>query len=130
MSLARQGEHEPPGGSMLPDLPVARLRRRTCIWRPLALAAVLLPATFLGPSPALAQQQLSPDEKAAVLLTTARAAFNDGNFPFAAEKFREFVQQFGGHPQVHSARFALGAALIQGAGDYQAALEPLGQAAG
>ncbi|MBY0230646.1 MAG: hypothetical protein K2W96_15275, partial [Gemmataceae bacterium] len=68
----------------------------------LAIAAVSAPA------------QMTPDQQAKTLLDTARRAFNDKQFPFAATKFREFVQKFGGHKDANAARYGLGLSLLDG----------------
>src|SRR4051794_18541011 len=46
---------------------------------------------------AAAAQAPTPDQQAEMALAAGRKAYNDGNPPFAAEKFREFLQKFGGH---------------------------------
>lgn len=58
------------------------------------------------------QAQSSADDPAALLLNGARMAFNDGNYPFAAQKFQEFTQKYGGHPETNSARFGQGLAIL------------------
>src|SRR6185437_14477667 len=51
-------------------------------------------------------------------------AYNDANYPFAADRFREFLAKFGGHKNAHAARFGLGLALLDiQPPDYQKALE-------
>ena len=85
-----------------------------------AVAAVLLVVA----GSAVAQQ---PDPQAAVLLTTARKAYTDGNPPFAAEKFNEFLQKFGGHKDANAARYGLGLALLDLPNpDRQKAIDALG----
>lgn len=82
-------------------------------------------------TPPLSGQTLSPDEAAGQLLNSARQAFNEGNHPFAADRFREFLSKYGGHKDAASARYGLALSLLLGsAKQYQAALEPLQQLAG
>jgi TolA-binding protein len=76
------------------------------LW-PLALVAGLLSA---GPLVA----QVSPDQQAALILNSARKAFNEHNYPFAISRFREFLQRFGGHKDAPAARYGLALALIEG----------------
>jgi tetratricopeptide (TPR) repeat protein len=76
-------------------------------------------------------QAPTPDQQAEMLLAAGRKAYNDGNPTFAAEKFREFVQKFGGHKDVQAARYGLGLALLDlPERDYAKALESLGPPAG
>lgn len=71
-------------------------------------------------------QQLTADEQAALVLNGARRAFNEKNYPFAIERFREFLKQHGGHPAARDARFGLGRALLEGSQkDFQGALDAL-----
>src|SRR4051794_27993236 len=55
-----------------------------------ALAFALLAITPLA-------AQMTPDQAADMLLTSARRAYNERNFPFAAARFREFLAKFGNH---------------------------------
>src|SRR5436853_7666738 len=57
--------------------------------------------------------QLTPDQAADMLLTSARKGFNDKNYPFAATRFREFLTKFGGHKDATSARYGLALALLE-----------------
>ena len=65
---------------------------------------------FTGPAFA----QLTPDQQAEMLLSSARKAFNERNLPFAAARFREFVGKFGGHKEAASARMGLALSLLDG----------------
>jgi TolA-binding protein len=58
--------------------------------------------------------QVNQDQAAALILTSAQKAFNDRNYPFAAGRFREFLQKFGGHKGAPSARYGLALTLIEG----------------
>ncbi|HJZ54121.1 MAG TPA: tetratricopeptide repeat protein [Gemmataceae bacterium] len=79
-------------------------------------------------SPAFAQ---TPDQQAEMLLGAARKAYNDGNPQFAAEKFREFLQKFGGHKDANAARYGLGLAILDLPDrNYPQAIEALGPPAG
>jgi TolA-binding protein len=73
-----------------------------------AVAVLLLAA-------AGASAQVNPDQAADMLLGSARRAYNEKNFPFAAERFREFLSKFGNHKEAASARYGLGLSLLDGA---------------
>ncbi len=70
--------------------------------------------------------QTPNDDAAMQLLNAASKAYNEGNVPFAAEKFREFLQKFGGHKNAAAARYGLGLALLEPPlRDYPKAIESL-----
>jgi tetratricopeptide (TPR) repeat protein len=71
----------------------------------LALAAILYAGAPLA-------AQVSQDQAAAMILSSARKAYNERNYPFAVARFREFLQRFGGHKDAGSARYGLALALI------------------
>src|SRR5262249_6606135 len=84
-----------------------------------AALAVLLSA-------ALCPAQTTPEQAADMLLGSARRAFNEKNFPFAAERFREFLTKFPQHKEAASARYGLGLSLLDGpARDYEKAAAEL-----
>src|SRR5256885_3223429 len=60
---------------------------------PAAARAALLAAFLLGTpsSPA----QVPPEQQADLLLSGARRAYNEKNYPVATAQFREFLQKFG-----------------------------------
>ncbi|MFO0931003.1 MAG: tetratricopeptide repeat protein, partial [Gemmataceae bacterium] len=89
----------------------------------LALTAVLaVPA---------ARAQMSADEQAALLLNSAKRAYNEKNYPFAADRFREFLSRFGGHRDASQARYGLALCLSEGPErKYDQALEQLNHLAG
>ncbi len=58
--------------------------------------------------------QLTPDQAAEMLLNSARKAYNEKNYPFAAGKFREFLAKAGGHKDAPAARYGLALVLIEG----------------
>jgi TolA-binding protein len=62
----------------------------------------------------LAVAQITPDQQAAVLLNTARKAYNEKNHALASSKFREFLGKFGNHKDTLSARYGLALTLIEG----------------
>ena len=71
------------------------------------------------------------DQAAEMLLTAARKAYNEQNYPFAAAKFTEFVQKFGGHPQANAARYGLALCQIDGPEhNFEKAIESLNPLAG
>jgi len=100
----------------------------------LKVSAALIPAfaTFallLGSLPISAQ--MAPDQAADMLLTSARRAYNEKNYPFAAQRFKEFLDKFGNHKEAPSARYGLALSLLDGPErDYQKALEALQPLAG
>jgi hypothetical protein len=76
-------------------------------------------------------QQLSPDEQAAMLLASARRGYQEGNYQFAIDRFREFIAKFGGHKDAIAARYGLGISILESPNkDYNAAIEALNQPAG
>jgi TolA-binding protein len=88
------------------------------------LALLLLLATDL---PA----QVTPEQAAQMLLDSARRAYNDQNYDFARDRFREFLGRFGGHKDVPAARYGLARCLIEGATkDYNEAVNQLQGLAG
>ncbi|WP_439622278.1 tetratricopeptide repeat protein [Gemmata sp.] len=81
-------------------------------------------------SPARLGAQPTAEQQADVLLNVARKAYAEANPQFAAERFREFLQKFGGHKDAHSARLGLAVALLDLPDrNYQAALEAVTPAA-
>jgi TolA-binding protein len=97
----------------------------------LRLTLILAIPGTLGLLPASGQNQLTPDDAAFMLLNSARRAYNEKNYTFARDRFREFLQKHGNHKEVPSARFGLALALLDGPEkDYNAALEPLQQIVG
>src|SRR5260370_24842864 len=76
--------------------------------RLLVLASLLLIAAWP------ARAQVTPEQQAAMLLTSARRAYNDKNYPFAAARFREFLQRFAAHREANAARYGLALCLVEG----------------
>ena len=103
------------------------------IFSHVAAVAVVL-SVALAPPWAAAQAEkkpLTPDEAAAVLLDSARRAYNEGKFDFAVGRFQEFLKTYGNHRDAPAANYGLGLALLYKPGpDYRAALAALDQAAG
>ena len=90
---------------------------------PLSVATLL--ALLLLPLPRVAAQ-VNPDQAADMLLDSARRAYNEKNYPFAVDRFREFLGKFPNHKEAPSAHYGLALALLEGpARDYNAALEQL-----
>src|SRR6516225_3306304 len=93
-----------------------RLFRQIFLWAPVAL--------FLAATAAPAQ--VTPDQAADMLLGSARRAYNEKNYPFAADRFREFLAKHGGHKEANAARYGLALCLIDGpAKDYTGAIQQL-----
>jgi TolA-binding protein len=76
---------------------------------PLLLAPL---AALILVAPAAAQ--MTPDQQAALVLDSARKAYNEKNYPFAVTRFREFLTRFGGHKDAGSARYGLALCLLDG----------------
>ena len=72
----------------------------------LFLSAVWLVVAVTG-------QAQTPEQQAEMILTSARKAYAEQNYPFAVQRFTEFVQKFGGHPQANNARYHLGLSYLQ-----------------
>ena len=90
-----------------------------------SLFAFAIVTLALSSKPAAAQP--TPDQQAAMLLSAGQKAYNDANYPFAADRFREFLTKFGGHKNAHAARYGLGLALLDiQPPDYQKAVEAFG----
>jgi TolA-binding protein len=87
-------------------------------------------ATLLFFAP-LAVAQVTPEQAADMLLTSARRAYNEKNYPFAAARFREFLTKFPGHKEVPAVRYGLALSLVDGPErDYDKAIEQLNALAG
>ena len=68
-------------------------------------------ACCLEPLPVSAQPL--PEERSAVVLNAARLAYNDGNYDFAAEKFREYIRHANSRTEAASGYFGLGLCLLE-----------------
>src|SRR5882672_8058177 len=96
---------------------------RTSCWRCLPLLVMVLAPAALA--------QVTPDQQAEMILASARKACTERNYPFAAERFREFLQKFGGHAKAADARYGLALVLLeQPERDYAQAAEQLQPLAG
>ena len=101
-------------------MPTVISRARWCL-------ALLTLALWFGPSSA----QVAPDQAADMLLAGARRAYNEKNYPFAAQRFKEFLDKYGNHKEANSARYGLALSLLDGPErDYQRALDALQPLAG
>lgn len=70
--------------------------------------------------------QTTPEQMAQMVLDSAKKAYNEKNYPFAAQRFREFLAKYGNHKDANNARYGLALALLDGpTKDYPAALEQL-----
>jgi len=86
-----------------------------------------LAATGAAPAAALGQQA-GADEAALAMLNSASRALNEGNYAFAAERFREFIRTYADRRETVSARYGLALALMElPEKDYKAAAEALQQ---
>jgi TolA-binding protein len=92
----------------------------------IALSAVWITA-FVGPLAG----QMPQDQAAQMLLDSARRAHNEKNYTFARDRFREFLQKYGGHKEANAAKYGLALCLIDGREkDFPAAVEQLQGLAG
>jgi tetratricopeptide (TPR) repeat protein len=81
--------------------------------------------------PTRAPAQVTADQAAALVLNSARKAYNDKEYPFAVTRFREFLAKYGNHKDVPAARYGLAVALFElPEPDFQGALEQLQPLAG
>lgn len=91
--------------------------------RRLALAAAVLAA------PAFAQ--VPADQQADMILSSARKGANEGNHPFAVQRYTEFLQKFGNHPQANAARYELAMSHLESPErNYDKAIDALGPLVG
>lgn len=95
-------------------------------------AAVVTAALIVADSrPARAQQPLKPEESAALVLNSANRAYDDKQFAFAAERYREYLKSFSGMKDAAAARFGLSLSLLEvPQKDYRAAIDALNQVVG
>ena len=100
-------------------------RSSRSLFRP-SLLALALATGLAGPLAA----QMSSDQAAALMLSSARRAYNDRNYSFAAARFREFLAKFGGHKQAPAARYGLALCLIEADRNYTEAAQNLQPLAG
>src|SRR5436190_946277 len=64
-------------------------------------------------------------------LVTARSAYNEKNYPFAAARFTEFLTKFPSHKEVPAVRYGLALSLVEGPErNYEKAVEQLTLLAG
>lgn len=84
------------------------------------LLAMLLTIT------ATAQPPMPPEKQAEVALAAGQKAYNEGNLPFAGERFREVIAKFGNTPSANPARYGLGLVYINSPEqDFAKAIETL-----
>src|SRR5262245_56153054 len=57
--------------------------------------------------------QVSADQAAGMLLSSANKAYNEKNFAFAVTRYREFLNKFGNHSTAPAARYGLALTLLQ-----------------
>src|SRR5260370_18541467 len=73
----------------------------------LSLAGLCLGSTEL-------RAQVMPEQAAAMILASARKAYNEKSYPFAVTRFREYLAKYGGNKEAPSARYGLALALLAG----------------
>src|SRR5262245_48115539 len=97
---------------------------RFCIYSRYRSIGLALAAYLVAAAPVAAQ--MTPDQQADMLLNSARKAYNEKNYPFARDRFKEFLTKFGGHKQLPSVRYGLALSLLEcPEKDYNAAAEQL-----
>jgi TolA-binding protein len=75
--------------------------------------------------------QVPQEQTAQMLLDSARRAHNEKNYTFARDRFREFLQKYGGNKEANAAKYGLALSLIDGREkDYQGAVDQLQALAG
>ncbi|MFI5377912.1 MAG: tetratricopeptide repeat protein [Tepidisphaerales bacterium] len=100
-------------------------QRRSCR-RKMAVACVVVAGFLAPPIHAQQAQYVNPAERAQWTLNAARTAYNQQDYAFAAERFREFLRIGAGRTDILSARYGLALCLIDGPEkDYRAAIEYL-----
>jgi TolA-binding protein len=86
-----------------------------------SIVAVLI--AWMASAPLCAQ---GTPQQADLLLGSARRAYNEKNYAFAAQRFREFLAKHGNHTEANAARYGLALCLIDGpAKDYNGAIQQL-----
>ncbi len=96
-----------------------------------AVLALLVLAIAVGTAgQTAAQQPLTGEEQAALVIASARRMYQEGNYPAAIERFREYLAKYGGNKDMAAARYGLGLALFEGPREYQAAIDTLSQVTG
>src|SRR5690348_7459266 len=92
--------------------------------------AIVTLTSLFGAAAAL-HAQVTQDQAAAMVLNSARKAYNEKNYTFAAARFREFLAKYGGHKDAPAARYGLALTLLDASPkDYAGAVEQLQQLAG
>jgi TolA-binding protein len=100
--------------------------KRSYVWISSFLAASLV---VLSGAPLAAQ--VKPEQAADMLLGSARRGYNEKNYTFAADRFREFLGKYGNHKEANAARYGLALCLIDGpTKDYNGAIQQLQPLAG
>lgn len=105
---------------MVASLPRAVVRR-----------VLVVSGLLLAGQEVLAQAPNMADMAADMLLNAARKAHNEKQFPFAADRYREFLQKYGNHPNAIAARHGLALCLLDAPErNFTAAIEQLTPIAG
>src|SRR5262249_32306458 len=85
----------------------ANRRNRGLLW---GISLLTLAGFCLGT--AALQAQMTPEQAAAMVLASAKKAYNEKNYPFAVTRFREYLGKYGGNKEAPSARYGLALALL------------------
>ena len=74
------------------------------------LLCLLSPIASVRPAGA---QQISAEKAAAMMLDSARRAYNERQYPLAVDRFRKFIGQYGNHRARYDAQYGLALALLE-----------------
>jgi len=85
-----------------------------CIGRKLLTGLIAAALTAIWLCPTTPAQPVTNEQAAAMVLHSARKAYNEKNYPFAAARFKEFLDKYGGHKDAGSARYGMALALLAG----------------
>ncbi|HMF17036.1 MAG TPA: hypothetical protein VKE98_07510, partial [Gemmataceae bacterium] len=72
----------------------------------------MLTLAALGTGSTALQAQVTPEQQAAMVLASARKAYNEKSYPFAVTRFREYLAKYGGNKEASSARYGLALSLL------------------
>ena len=73
---------------------------------------VLALAASLAVTQGARGQQLDPEKAALLALNSARRAYNEKKYAFAAQRFDEFLKRYGGHREAPAAWYGLALSLL------------------
>jgi len=74
---------------------------------------VLALAASLAATQGARGQRLDPEKAALLVLNSARRAYNEKKYAFAAQRFDEFLKRYGGHREASAAWYGLALSLLE-----------------